>query len=133
MSSVKVAGRLQSDNGELLHHAALAGLGILRTSEIAASEDLASGALVRVMPDHEMASNAAVWAVYPSAKHVLPRLRVFLDHLAECCRGPGTDASDTAKQPEVRPESRPESRPDVQIAARFGQSPPARLRGSAGG
>ena len=106
-SSVKVAGRLQSDNGELLHHAALAGLGILRTSEIAAAEDLANGRLVRVMPDHEMAANAAVWAVYPSTKHVLPRLRVFLDHLAECCRGAeaGEAAASASKQElQTRPE-----------------------------
>jgi DNA-binding transcriptional LysR family regulator len=85
-TSVKVAGRLQSDNGEFLHRAALAGAGIFRTSEIAVSEDLAAGRLVRVLPDYDVAGSAAVWAVYPSAKHVLPRLRVFLDHVADFCR-----------------------------------------------
>lgn len=92
--SVRVAGRLQSDNGELLHHAALQGVGILRTSEIASLDDIIAGRLVRLLPEYELASNAAVWAVYPSAKHVLPRLRVFLDHLALCCREMQVAAND---------------------------------------
>jgi hypothetical protein len=35
-----------------------------------------------VLADFEVNTNAAVWALYPSAKHVLPRMRVLLDFLA---------------------------------------------------
>jgi len=80
--SVKVNGRLRSNNGEILLHAALDGHGLLQTSELRVREDLAAGRLVRVLEDYEIASNSAVWAVYPSSKHVLPKLRALLDFLA---------------------------------------------------
>ena len=132
-SSVKVQGRLHSDNGELLQHAAIAGLGILRTSEIAAIEDLASGRLVHVMPDHEMASNSAIWGVYPSAKHVMPRLRVFLDHLAEFCRA--TLAPDGGEETAVSKSTdgrSAELRGSPTVTPLYLHEPSLRFRGSAG-
>lgn len=80
--SIRVSGRLRSNNGEILRNAALDGLGLLRTSELRVRGDLVSGRLVRVLKDYEIATNSAVWAVYPSSKHVLPKLRVLLDFLA---------------------------------------------------
>ena len=80
--SIRVSGKLRSNNGEILRNAALDGLGLLRTSELRVQGDLASGRLVRVLKEYEIASNSAVWAVYPSSKHVLPKLRVLLDFLA---------------------------------------------------
>jgi len=80
--TVRVNGRLRSNNGEVLRHAALDGHGLFQTSKLRVREELASGQLVRVLEDYELASNSAVWAVYPSAKHVLPKLRVLLDFLA---------------------------------------------------
>ena len=84
--NVRINARLRSDNGELLRNAALDGLGLFRTSEILVGEDLSNGRLVRVFPDHEMTADTAIWAVYPGPKHVLPKLRVFLDFLAEWFR-----------------------------------------------
>lgn len=80
--TIRVNGRLRSNNGEVLRHAALDGHGLLQTSELRVREELATGQLVRVLKDYELVSNSAVWAVYPSAKHVLPKLRVLLDFLA---------------------------------------------------
>lgn len=80
--TIRVSGRLRSNNGEVLHHAALDGHGLFQTSELRVREELASGQLVRVLKDYELVSNSAVWAVYPSSKHVLPKLRVLLDFLA---------------------------------------------------
>ena len=85
-TNVRVSGRLVSDSGDFLHMAALQGVGLLRTSEIAVLEDLVAGRLVHVMPDHKLTADAAIWAVYPNTKHAMPRLRVFLDHLADFCR-----------------------------------------------
>ena len=84
--AVRVNGCLRSNNGELLRHAALDGLGLLRTSEIRVAEDLRAGDLVHVLPEFEISTDAAIWAVYPGPKHVLPKLRVFLDYLAEWFR-----------------------------------------------
>lgn len=84
--SVRVGGRLKSNSSELLRHAACKGHGILRVSEIHVRDDLRSGALQRVLEDYEVVSNSAVWALYPNTRHVLPRLRVLLDFLAEYFR-----------------------------------------------
>jgi len=48
--------------------------------------ELRSGKLVQVLTDYEVATNAALWALYPSAKHLLPRMRALLDFLAEWFR-----------------------------------------------
>ncbi len=54
----------------------------MRASELEVLSELRAGKLVQVLHDYEVASNAAVWALYPSAKHVLPRMRALLDFLA---------------------------------------------------
>jgi DNA-binding transcriptional LysR family regulator len=79
---VRVNGSLRSNNGELLCDAALDGLGLIRISELEVLSDLKSGRLVQVLSDFEVTTNAAVWALYPSSKHVMPRMRVLLDFLA---------------------------------------------------
>jgi DNA-binding transcriptional LysR family regulator len=85
-TTVRVNGALRSNNGELLCRAAVDGLGLIRVSELEALCELRSGKLVQVLADYEVASNAAVWALYSSAKHLLPRMRALLDFLAEWFR-----------------------------------------------
>ena len=79
---VKVAGRLRSDNAELLRHAALEGFGVLRTSYARVSQDVRLGLLERLLETYEAGTRSAIWAVYPSSRHVLPKLRVFLDFMS---------------------------------------------------
>jgi DNA-binding transcriptional LysR family regulator len=81
--SVRVCGRLRSNNGELLRYAAVEGYGLIRASELYVRSDLQSGALQAVLTDYEVSSSSAIWAVYPSSKHMLPKLRSLLDFLAE--------------------------------------------------
>jgi DNA-binding transcriptional LysR family regulator len=85
-ANVRVSGRLRSNDGALLRHAAIDGLGLLRTSEIRVKEDLAAGRLERVLEHCEVSGDAAIWAVYPGPKHILPKLRVLLDFLGEWFR-----------------------------------------------
>lgn len=85
-TSVRVSGRLVSDSGDFLRTAALQGAGILRTSEIAVLDDLAKGSLVQVLPGYNFGTDAGIWAVYPSSKHAMPRLRALLDHMTGYCR-----------------------------------------------
>jgi DNA-binding transcriptional LysR family regulator len=80
--TVRVGGRLKSNNGSILHYAALQGHGLYQTSELLVRTELAAGDLVKVLPEYEVVANSAIWAVYPSSKHVLPKLRVLLDFLA---------------------------------------------------
>jgi DNA-binding transcriptional LysR family regulator len=84
--TVRVGGPFRSNDGELLCQAALDGHGLICASELEILPELRSGRLVEVLSDHEVASNAAVWALYPSAKHMLPRLRVLLDFLTQWFR-----------------------------------------------
>lgn len=85
-TAVRVGGRIVSDNGAFLQSATVQGAGLMRTSEIAVLDDLAAGRLVRVLSSFELATEAAIWAVYPNVKHSMPRLRALLDHLAGYCR-----------------------------------------------
>jgi DNA-binding transcriptional LysR family regulator len=78
----RVDGPLRSNNGEFICQAAVSGMGLMRASELEVLSELREGRLVQVLPDYEVASNAAVWALYPSAKYVLPRMRALLDFLA---------------------------------------------------
>lgn len=84
--SVRVNSRLRSNNADFLLRSAIDGSGVIRTSELQILPELRSGALVQLLPDYSITSNAAIWALYPSAKHVLPRLRVLLDYLADWFR-----------------------------------------------
>ena len=81
--AVRLSGRLRSNDGELLRQAAVAGHGLLRTSERAVADDLRQGRLVVALAEYEVVTASAVWAIYPSAKFILPKLRVLLDFLAE--------------------------------------------------
>ncbi|MGI9386933.1 MAG: LysR family transcriptional regulator [Methyloligellaceae bacterium] len=81
--SVRVSGTLTSDSAEMVHAAALSGLGIIRTSLLKAHDDIDAGRLVRVLPAFDVAGTAAIWAIYTSSRHVPPKLRVFLDFFAE--------------------------------------------------
>ncbi len=92
---VRVAGRLRSNSVDVLRHAALEGQGLIRVSQLRVEDDIAAGRLVRVLPEYDCTGKSAVWALYPSTKHVLPRLRVLLDFLAEWFRAetPGSPVS----------------------------------------
>lgn len=105
-AEVRVTGRIASDCGEFLQQCALRGVGILRTSELAIADDLATDRLVVVMAEHTAEVDAAVWAVYPNSKHVMPRLRALLDHLAEFCRDRFGIAGRTAGDPALLKEPR---------------------------
>jgi DNA-binding transcriptional LysR family regulator len=83
---VRVRGPFRSSDGEVLRQAAVEGHGLLKASELEILPELRSGRLVEVLPDYRIAGNAAVWALYPSAKHVLPRMRLLLDFLTRWFR-----------------------------------------------
>jgi DNA-binding transcriptional LysR family regulator len=80
-TSVRIQGPIRSNDGELLCQAAQDGLGLIRASELVVLSELRAGKLTHVLADYEVASNAAVWALYPSSKHLLPRMRALLDFL----------------------------------------------------
>jgi len=79
--TVRIKGRLEINNGEALRQAALAGAGIVMQSELLLAADLASGALVRVLPQWRFAS-LPVWAVTPRRdESEAAKVRLAVDHL----------------------------------------------------
>lgn len=80
---VRMRARMRSDSGELLQHAAVEGLGVLRISRARVADALARGALVEVLASYDAGLDSAIWAVYPSNRHVLPKLRVFLEFMSD--------------------------------------------------
>jgi DNA-binding transcriptional LysR family regulator len=81
-STVRVHGRLQTNLGEVVREAAVAGLGISLHSTWHVCDDLSAGRLVAVLRDYEL-PESAIFAVMPPRRLVLPRVRVFIDFLAE--------------------------------------------------
>ena len=84
--SIRVGGRLRSDNSDMLHYAARAGMGLIRISKHRVAGSVKAGYLRRVLIPYEVVADSTMFALYPNSKHVLPKLRVFLDFLAEWFR-----------------------------------------------
>ncbi|AWV07970.1 LysR family transcriptional regulator [Marilutibacter maris] len=80
--AVRVRGRFESNFGEALRDAAVAGLGIALHSTWHVHEDLCAGRLVRVMPQFGN-DDGGIHAVMPQRRLVPPRVRAFVDFLLE--------------------------------------------------
>ena len=81
-TSVQVALRLMVNDFVFLDEAARSGLGVALLPLFRCADDLRSGALVRVLP--EWCSPAIpIQAVYPSSRHLSPKVVAFLEHLAQ--------------------------------------------------
>lgn len=79
---VRVRGRLKFSGADACVAAARRGLGIAYTPAFAAAEDLRAGRLVPLMCAFEP-QLIHVHAVYPHARHLAAKVRVFVDFLAE--------------------------------------------------
>ncbi|MEJ0038668.1 MAG: LysR family transcriptional regulator [Gammaproteobacteria bacterium] len=80
-AAVRVTGRLESNVGESLRDAAVAGLGIALHSTWHICDDLARGRLQLVLPRYSIA-DTGIHAVMPQRRLVPPRVRAFIEFLA---------------------------------------------------
>jgi len=78
----RVQGRFESNLGELLRDAALAGLGIALHSTWHVCDDLCAGRLQVLLPEYPIA-DTGIHAVMPQRRLVPPRVRAFVDFMAE--------------------------------------------------
>jgi DNA-binding transcriptional LysR family regulator len=79
---VEVHGRLHANNGDALRAAALRGFGLAVLPSFLVGGDVRSGALVSLLEPF-MPQDSAVYAVYPHARHLSPKVRAFVDFVAE--------------------------------------------------
>jgi DNA-binding transcriptional LysR family regulator len=77
-----VKGSLSSNETAVLRQAALSGAGIAMLPSYYVRDDLAQGALVRLLPDHEP-EPLGIHAVYLSRQHQPQPLKLLIDFLAE--------------------------------------------------
>jgi DNA-binding transcriptional LysR family regulator len=79
--SAKVRPRMWSNNGDTCIAAAVQGAGIQLQPTFLIEQHLASGQLVEILPQYRSVE-LGIYAVYPSRKFVLPKLRALVDFLA---------------------------------------------------
>jgi DNA-binding transcriptional LysR family regulator len=77
-TDVEISGWLSSTDIGFLRRAMADGLGIASLPTFACSRDVAHGSVVRVLPEHH-AGLASLYAVYPSARFLAPKVRAFVE------------------------------------------------------
>jgi len=84
-----------ASNGETVRHLALAGAGIACLSEFLTRADIASGALIPVLPALTLDWRQPVWAVFYKQGALAPRVAALVDFLAARLAAGVLDASAT--------------------------------------
>lgn len=87
---IRAGGRLTVNNGESLLKAAESGLGIVLVPAFIVGDAVETGRLVEVLADRPR-EVLGIYAVYPQGPFPQPKLRAFIDFLAEQFRGRGPD------------------------------------------
>ena len=81
--SIAVRGNLSVDNAETLYEAALAGLGIIRLSDLVVGRAIQGGQLVPLLLDAHQPEPLPLHAVYAPARRRPPRVDTVLQFLVE--------------------------------------------------
>ena len=87
---VRVSGRLRFGNPHISLAAARAGFGIARVPDFVAENNLKNDELVRLLEKYEPAAPVGMYVVYPHARHLASKVRVFVDFLVERYAGTKT-------------------------------------------
>jgi DNA-binding transcriptional LysR family regulator len=86
-ATVRVSGRLSSNDGLANVAAVREGHGIVGVPDFEAAEEVHAGRLVRVLPGWTF-EESALHMVFPPRRHVLGRVRAFADFVAERFKHP---------------------------------------------
>lgn len=80
--SVTVSGSYQSNNGMAIGDMLLAGIGLARSPTFMVGDALKRGTLVTMLDEYRTESST-LYAVYPQNRYLSPKVRAFVDFLAE--------------------------------------------------
>jgi len=98
--AVEVRGPVSADSSDVLVRLAVEGLGIVRLGELAVAKALINGALVPLLRDVQVQDGYPLWALLPPGRQRSPKVKAFLDFLAEYLgRSPWRARLATAGQP----------------------------------
>ena len=78
---VPINARLAACSADTLHDACVHGAGITLLSHWNVRDDLRDGTLIRIDLTDATTDDHTIWAVYPTAKLVLPKVRMFMAEL----------------------------------------------------
>lgn len=81
--AIRIRSSVEANSTEALRRLALAGMGIVRLSEILVGPDIQDGRLKAVLTDCNRADAEPISVVYPHRRFLSPRVRAFVDFLAE--------------------------------------------------
>ncbi|WP_200943286.1 LysR family transcriptional regulator [Rhizobium sp. Leaf386] len=88
---VTVQGNLRTNTSPVLVAAVLSGMGLAVLQEFTVRSALADGTLMQILPDYEVSPtevDTGVYAVYPNARGMTRKTRVFIDFLVDVFRRP---------------------------------------------
>ena len=83
----RIAPHVTATSGETVRHLALHGAGIVSLSDFLTRADIAAGRLVPVLEDAALPWTQPVWAVFYKQGALAPRVKAFVDFLAERLAG----------------------------------------------
>jgi DNA-binding transcriptional LysR family regulator len=86
-TSVRTQPWMRTSSGDTCRTAALADQGIVLQPDFMVGDDLRAGRLVELMPSWR-SGELGIYAVYPTRKHVSPKVRLMIDFLVESFRKP---------------------------------------------
>jgi DNA-binding transcriptional LysR family regulator len=79
---IKVTGRLESNEGQVLRVAAMNGMGILVQPKYIVYDDLVAGRLISVLDDWDL-PRLSINVAFQSRRHMSAKVRTFIDFLVE--------------------------------------------------
>lgn len=97
---VRIGGRFSSNSVESLLFACLDGMGIALLAEWNVGDDIRAGRLIALSLEDMIPGELAIWAVYPSARTVLPKLKIFIAALqnALATKHPAPDLTEKSEE-----------------------------------
>jgi len=81
-TKVSVEPRFTVNDFDLVYRAVIDGIGVALVPAHVANDDLGNGRLVRVLPEW-CTPQVQYHAVYPSTRHLSPKVKAFVDHLQD--------------------------------------------------
>ena len=84
--TVDATGNFAGNSADAVYQAALAGLGIARLSTYLVADQITLGNLIRLFPDYAQ-SNADIAVIFANKRNLAPKIRVFVDFLANRFHG----------------------------------------------
>jgi len=83
LRTIEIGGRFSANNAESLRQMAIAGMGIVRLSDLTVGDALRSGALAPVLTAFNHVERVPLQILMPPGKHRLPKVTAMLDFLVE--------------------------------------------------